>query len=159
DLDDIARGATDPDLEPVDEAASRIGHAEDRAVFHGYRAAGIAGICERTPHPPLHIPDTYEAYPTIVAEATRLLRTAGVDGPYGIALGPRCYTGLVQAMGRGGYPVLEVVRQVVGGPMVWAPAVDGAVVLSVAGGDYELTVGRDLAIGYRDHTDTTVRLY
>ena len=40
-----------------------------------------------------------------------------------------------------------------------APAVNGAIVLSVRGGDFELTIGRDLSIGYHGHTETTVRLY
>jgi len=30
----------------------------------------------------------------------------------------------------GGYPVLEHLRLILGGPVVWAPAVDGAIVLS-----------------------------
>ena len=38
-------------------------------------------------------------------------------------------------------------------------AVSGAVVLSQRGGDFELTVGRDISIAYQSHTDTSVRLY
>jgi uncharacterized linocin/CFP29 family protein len=158
-LDAVDRGSNDPDLDPLVVAAIRIGHAEDRAVFHGYAQGRIKGLCGSTPHPALTIPEKYDGYPGIVAEATRLLRTAGVDGPYGIALGPRCYTGLTQATGHGGYPILDVVRQLVGGPVVWAPALDGAVVLSVRGGDHELTIGRDVAIGYLSHTDVEVELY
>ncbi|HZP42123.1 MAG TPA: family 1 encapsulin nanocompartment shell protein [Candidatus Binatia bacterium] len=158
-LDDVGRGALDPDLDPVERAAQHIARAEDRAVFHGYRDGGIAGIAEVSPLEPLQIPENYEAYPGVVAEAANRLRLAGIDGPYGIALGPRCYTGLVQATARGGYPVLEIVRQVVGGPVVWAPGVNGAIVLSTADGHFQLTVGRDFSIGYLDHTATTVRLY
>jgi uncharacterized linocin/CFP29 family protein len=54
---------------------------------------------------------------------------------------------------------MELVRRLLDGPIVWAPAVDGAVVLSVQGGDFELTVGQDLSIGYASHTETAVRLY
>ncbi len=158
-LENVERGARDPDLDPLVQAATRIARAEDKAVFHGWAAARIGGICERSPHKPLHIQDDYAAYPGLVADATRILRIAGVDGPYAIALGPRCYTGLMQAVGPGGFPVLEVVRQVVGGPVVWAPAVDGALVLSTSGGDFELTVGQDISIGYASHTSTSVSLY
>ena len=38
-------------------------------------------------------------------------------------------------------------------------AVNGAVVLSLRGGDFELTIGSDLSIGYQSHTDKVVRLY
>jgi uncharacterized linocin/CFP29 family protein len=33
------------------------------------------------------------------------------------------------------------------------------VVLSLRGGDFELTVGRDISIAYQSHNDTSVRLY
>jgi len=79
------------------------------------------------------------------------LRLAGVDGPYAIAMGPllhRAHPG----GGRRRLPVLNVVRKLVDGPLVWAPAVNGAVVLSLRGGDFELTIGRDLSIAYQSHT-------
>ena len=158
-LDAIERGADDPDLDALIEAATRIATAEDTAIFHGYPAGGIRGMEEATPHPALKIPEDYNAYPKIVAEALRLLRLAGVDGPYAMALGPRCYTGLMQATGDGGYPALQVVKRIIEGPIIWAPAVNGAMVLSTRGGDFELTVGRDLSIGYLRHTDATVTLY
>jgi uncharacterized linocin/CFP29 family protein len=158
-LENIARGDRALDLDPLIRAAIQIARAEDRAVFHGWAAAGIGGICERTPHKALRIPEKYEAYPSVVAEAVRTLKMAGVGGPYAIALGPRCYTGLMQAMGHGGFPVLEVVKHVVDGDVVWAPGVDGAVVLSTRGGDFELVVGRDLSIGYTGHDATKVNLY
>ena len=158
-LDDVARGAEQPDLDPLIAAAAHLAYAEDRAVFHGYAAGGITGLCAATPHAPVRATGAYESYPPAVAEATRVLRMAGVDGPYALALGPACYTGLSQAMGRGGYPVLDVVRQLVGGPVVWAPALEDAVVLSMRGGDFELAIGQDVSIGYDDHTTTTVRLY
>jgi len=158
-LDAIERGAEDTDLDPLIDAATRMALAEDTAVFHGYAAAGIQGIDQASPHTKLPIAENYQEYPRTIAEATRLLRLAGVDGPYAIALGTQCYTGLTQATGDGGYPVLNVVRKLVDGPIVWAPAVNGAIVLSTRGGDFELSVGRDISIGYRNHTDSAVRLY
>jgi uncharacterized linocin/CFP29 family protein len=43
---------------------------------------------------------------------------------------------------------------VLDGPLVRAPAIEGGVLLSVRGGDYELTVGQDLSIGYAAHDRT-----
>src|SRR5262249_20247522 len=97
-IDDMGRGAEDADLDPVIDAATRIAHAEDSAVFNGYEAAGIAGIGPSSTNAPLQISDDYGAYPGLVSEATSRLRTAGVDGPYAIALGPRCWAGLMQAV-------------------------------------------------------------
>ena len=157
-LDAVVRGAKDPVLDPVREAAGAAALAEDRAVFRGYAAAGIAGIVEGAATARLTLSDDYLAYPGVVAEAVNKLHIAGVAGPYGIALGPRCYTGLTKTT-QGGFPVMEHVRRLLDGPLVWAPAVDGAVVLSLRGGDFELTVGQDFSIGYLDHTASAVRLY
>jgi uncharacterized linocin/CFP29 family protein len=158
-LDALDRGAADPDLGALQDAAKRIARAEDTAVFHGFPAGGIEGIDRSAAHETVPLEDDLELYPRAVATATRLLRSAGVDGPYAIALGPRCYAGLVQATASGGYPILEIVRRAVDGPLVWAPAVNGAIVLSLRGGDFELTVGQDLSIGYAGHDERSVRLY
>jgi uncharacterized linocin/CFP29 family protein len=158
-LDATDRGAKDPDLQPVKDAARAIALAEDGALFHGYAAAGIEGICQAAADDTLRITETYEDYPGVVAAALAKLRTAGVTGPYAIALGPRCYTGLTQTATRGGFPVIQHVQRLIDGPVIWAPAVDGAAVVSLRGGDFALTVGRDLSIGYEDHSKKTVELY
>jgi uncharacterized linocin/CFP29 family protein len=88
-----------------------------------------------------------------------MLQRVGIAGPYTAALGPRCYTGVVETTEHGGYPVFEHLRLITGGDVLWAPAVDGAVVLSTRGDDYELTIGEDVSIGYLDHDATSVHLY
>lgn len=157
-LEAAARGALDPDLDAVRNAARAAGLAEDKLVFHGYAEAGVRGIAEVAGQSRLTISEQYEAYPEVVAEATNKIRSAGIDGPYAIALGPRCYTGLTKTT-KGGYPVIEHVRRLLDGPIVWAPAMDGAAVVSLRGGDFELTVGQDFSIGYLEHSAGTVRLY
>jgi uncharacterized linocin/CFP29 family protein len=158
-LDAVDRGSTNPDLSALIEAARRAAEVEDRAVFHGHGEGGFVGMTQASPHAPLPIDDNYDAYPRTVAQAVAALRTTGIGGPYGIALGPRCYTGVIETTEHGGYPVLEHIRLILGGPIMWAPAVDGAVVVSLRGGDYVLECGQDLSIGYLDHTDSAVRLY
>lgn len=156
-LDAIDHGAKDADLDPVIRAAQRIAAAEDRAIFHGYAAAAIEGICQATPNT-VALPANYEDYPAAVAHAIARLHAAGVDGPYAIALSRQSYVALTEST-KGGYPILPHVRRLLDGPIVWAPALEGAVVLSMRGGDFELTVGEDLSIGFLDHTEDTVRLY
>ena len=128
-------------------------------MFHGHAGGLIDGIAQATPHPKVPISDDYRDYPGTVARAVAMLQTSGVAGPYAVALGPRCYTGVVETTEMGGYPVLEHLRLITGGPVLWAPGVDGAVVLSTRGGDFELTVGQDVSIGYLDHDATSVHLY
>lgn len=158
-IDAVPRGVQDVDLAAVTEAAQAIALSEDRAVFHGYSAGGIRGICEAASGAALTITEKYEDYPGVVAKALAQIKSAGIDGPYAIALGPKCYTGLIQTATEGGYPVIQHVRRLIEGPVVWAPAVDGAAVVSLRGGDFQLTVGRDFSIGYASHTPESVELY
>lgn len=58
-----------------------------------------------------------------------------------------------------GYPVLEHVKRLVEGKIIWAPAINGAFVVTTRGGDFDLHLGQDISIGYSSHTDTSVRLY
>lgn len=156
-LDNASRGAT-LELDPAIATAEKIAHAEEQVIFNGFAAAGIQGVIEATPHAPINLPDDYDAYPSAVVAATETLRRAGIDGPYALALGPESYAGLAQAA-QDGYPIRERVRRLIDGPIVWAPKVDGAVVLSTRGGDFQLTIGQDLSIGYAMHDKRTVQLY
>lgn|SRR5664280_1086032 len=153
------RGATDLNLDPVIASGRAAALAEDHLVFHGYEESGLPGIVTASPHAKVAISDDYSNYPQHVAAAVAALRAADVAGPYAIALGARCYTGVTETTEHGGYPVFEHLRQILGGPVAWAPAVDGAVVLSQRGGDFELTIGEDFAIGYRTSDATSVTLY
>ena len=49
--------------------------------------------------------------------------------------------------------------RILGGQILRAPGLEGALVLSQRGGDFVLDVGQDLAIGYSDHDADTVSLY
>ena len=158
-LDTVERGGTDPDLQPVIDAGRAAALAEDHLVFQGNPAAGVIGIITASPHDAVAIGDDYSGYPERVAKAVTVLRSADIAGPYAIALGTCCYTGVTETIEHGGYPVLEHLRQLLGGPVVWAPAIEGAVVLSQRGGDYALTVGEDFSIGFRAATADSIDLY
>lgn len=156
-LDDVARGDEAPDLDAVVRAAERMARAEDHLVFNGYDAAGVVGVIAASPHSPIVV-EKVKSWPCAVAKAKETLRLAGVNGPYGLALGPRAYD-QVSAGSEDGYPIRKHIEQLISGPIVWAPAVDGAVMLSTRGGDYELTVGLDLSIGYASHDREDVDLF
>lgn len=157
-IDDVERGAEDSDWQPVKDAAKTIAFAEDRAIFNGYADANIQGFREATSNPIEALPADVRDYPDAVAHALSQLRLVGVNGPYSVLLGANEYTALAETRDHG-YPVLEHIKRIVDGNIIWAPAIDGAVVLSTRGGDFELNLGQDVSIGYLSHTDTTVRLY
>lgn len=158
-LRDVSRGAADPDLDPLVDAARSLARAEDRSVFYGFGPAGFEGICPGCEGEPLSATGGFTDYPRLVSEGIDVLRRKGVSGPFALALSPEAYTGLSETAAGGGYPVIEHVLQLLEGPIVWAPALEGALVLSLRGGDFELTLGRDASVGYRSHDPETVELY
>jgi uncharacterized linocin/CFP29 family protein len=157
-LRDDDRGADDADLEPLDLAAHQIAVAENTAVFHGWADASIAGIAAAAPHQ-MTLGDAPDTYPRPVAAAVERLLHAGISGPYALALGGEQYQRVVQTAEHGGYPLLEHLRKILEGPIVWAPGVKGAVVMSQRGEDFRFESGQDLSIGYLDHDRDVVRLY
>lgn len=158
-LDYAARGADDLDLDPVIAAAERIARAEDSAIFRGFEPGGITGIIAASPHQPVEV-TTASGWPRAVSRAKEALRLSGVNGPYALAAGPTAYAELTSE-GDDGYPLRKRLEESIAeGSLVWAPALEeGAVLLSTRGGDYELTVGQDLSVGYHSHGRDEVELF
>jgi uncharacterized linocin/CFP29 family protein len=157
-IDDVERGANDSDWQPAKDAAQKIAHAEDRAIFEGYAAAGIVGIREGTSNPRMTLPADVREYPDAIAQALSQLRLVGVNGPYSVLLGADAYTALAETSDNG-YPVLEHIKKLVKDEIIWTPATTGAFVLTTRGGDFDLHIGQDVSIGYLSHTDSIVHLY
>jgi len=157
-IDSVERGALDPDWQPVKDAAKTIAFAEDRAVFDGYPAARIAGLRPTSSNASLTLPGEPQDYPDLVAKALTQLRLAGVGGPYSLLLSADAYTAVSETTEHG-YPVREHINRLLDGDIIWAPAIDGALLLSGRGGDYELRLGQDLSIGYLSHDAESVQLY
>jgi uncharacterized linocin/CFP29 family protein len=157
-VDDVDRGSKDSDWQPVKDAARRMAFVEDRAVFEGYGAAGITGIRASASNQALTLPAEVLDYPNVVSQAVSLLRLAGVNGPYSLLLSADAYTAVNETSDHG-YPIREHIARVIDGDIIWAPAINGAFLLSTRGGDYELHIGQDLSIGYSSHDATTIELY
>jgi uncharacterized linocin/CFP29 family protein len=157
-LDAIDRGARDPDLDAVVAAAREIAIAEDRAIFHGYEAAQITGICQKRASSAVPLGSSHADYPGAVSAALTKLRDDGIEGPFAVVLNEQLYKDLAARTDEG-YPILSHVRRLIDGEIVWAPGLDGGLVISMRGGDFELTVGQDFSIGYLEHDLERVRLY
>jgi uncharacterized linocin/CFP29 family protein len=157
-IDDVERGAQDSDWDPVKDAAKKLAFIEDRAIFEGYEAASIEGIRNCSSNPALTLPDDAREYPDVISQALSELRLAGVDGPYSVLLSADAYTKVSETSDHG-YPIREHINRLVDGDIIWAPAIDGAFVLSTRGGDFDLQLGTDVSIGYLSHDADTVALY
>ncbi len=94
----------------------------------------------------------------MISQALSELRLAGVDGPYCVLLSADVYTKVSETTEHG-YPIREHLNRLIDGEIIWAPAIDGAFVLSTRGGDFDLQLGTDVSIGYLSHDADTVQLY
>ena len=124
------RGADDVDFADLDRAARKFVEAENAAVFHGSSGAGIEGIVPPCPHDPI-----------------------------GLALSREEWTRVVETGELGGYPLFDHLKSILDGPIVWTPGLQGAVVLTLRGGDFLFHCGQDVSVGYTSHDGDEVALY
>lgn len=157
-IDDVDRGAADSDWEPVVRAAAELALAEDRAIFEGYQSASITGIKQSASLSPILLPEDVADYPEAISQAINALRLASVDGPYSLALSAEAYA-LVNETSNDGYPVRQHLQRILDTEIIWAPALTDCYLISTRGGDFELTIGQDVSIGYDSHDGDSVNLY
>ncbi|MEU6699780.1 family 1 encapsulin nanocompartment shell protein [Pseudonocardia sp. NPDC046786] len=158
-IDDIQRGAQDPEFDDLARAAREAAEVENRALFHGWPDAGIRGIAASTPYDVLALGAEPDHYPAVVARAVDVLRRNGIEGPFALAVAPEGFTRIAETAEHGGFPLFDHLTRILGGQILRAPGLDGALVVSQRGGDFVLDVGQDLAIGYTDHDADDVHLY
>ena len=158
-VDDVERGSTDSDWQPVKDAAEALATAEDLLVFAGSAAANVEGLIPSSSNAPIPLADDPRDLPDALAKALTELRTVGVQGPYSLLLSSELYTAATESSDHG-YPILAHLSRILDdGEIVFAPALQGALVVSTRGGDYTLTIGQDVSIGYLSHDAAGVTLY
>jgi uncharacterized linocin/CFP29 family protein len=157
-LDNISRGCEDPDLGPLEDAARKAAGFEENVVFNGFAKSGIEGIIPASAHKAVEVGADATKLPEALGKAVETLQMAGVGGPYALVLDAERYYALMQNT-KPGYPLYKVVESLLGGSIHWSPAVKTGVVLSARGGDFRLTVGQDLAVGYFDRTRDEVEFF
>jgi len=157
-LEHLERGVRNPDLAPLETACRQAARFEEIAVYHGLEAAGISGILPSSPHPAVELNALPDGFMEGVEAAILVLQQEGIGGPYHLVLGTRPYQMLQQGDQRG-FPLNQRVSALLGGAIAWSPAIDGGLLMSGRGGDFHLTVGQDLSIGYRSHEGEMVHLF
>lgn len=158
-LENISRGDPAGDLQSAQEAARRAGQFEEEAIYYGLQPQGWPGWLASSPHRPVPI-SSEDAKGLIesVEAGILCLQKSGIGGPYALVLGTAPYAALMTA-NPDGYPPRRRIEGLVEGGILWSPALSGGAVVSRRGGDAELIVGQDWAIGYLDHDRETVHLF
>jgi uncharacterized linocin/CFP29 family protein len=153
------RGATRLDTKHAEDAAREVALAEDRLALYGEPMGG--GFLTSPESPRVKAGQWNEPGRMIadVLKAIEILDTRGVAGPYELVLSPGRYFEYLQAEGDHGYPAARQLREVVAAVHRSLVVHDAGAVFSVRGGDFMLSVGGDLSVGYRLHDREAVHLF
>ncbi|MDO9507988.1 MAG: family 1 encapsulin nanocompartment shell protein [Thermovirgaceae bacterium] len=146
-LDNIIRGAKDLRLEPLVDAANRIAAFEENAVYNGFEPGCIVGLSQAGDGQNLSLsagnPGEIMAG---LSEAVMMLNKNAVEGPFVLVAGPRLWHA-IDVLGDG-YPLKKRISSIVDGGIIFCPDIESGLVASTRGGDFELTLGQDVSIGY-----------
>ncbi len=156
-MDNITRGVKDPDFGALETAARESAGFEERAVYLGFREAGIPGLAQSSGHEPVALGGSAEELLQAVSRSATLFAHAGVEGPYSLVLDRGHWQQLSTYVA--GYPLRNHIRSMIGGEVVLSGSVDANLLLSTRGGDFELILGQDFSVGYESHDTKTVQLY
>ena len=153
------RGAPRLETRPAEDAAREVALAEDRLALYGEPMG--SGFLTAPDSPRIRAGD-WSVPGRILADvlqAVEVLDTRGLSGPYEVVLSPMRYFAYLQAEGDHGYPAARQLREVVAAVHRSQVVHDAGAVFSMRGGDFVLSVGGDLSVGYRLHDREAVHLF
>ena len=158
-IDVFERGAPVLDTAAAEAAAREVALAEDRLAFYGDPAGN--GFLSQRKAPRLHAQDWARPGQVLadLVKAVEVLDTGGIPGPYEAVLSPARYYAYLQAVDDSGYPTARQLRDVLAGVHRSPVMREAGAVFSTRGGDFVISVGGDLATGYRLHDRDAVHLF
>lgn len=155
-LDNVARGAEDVDLAPLEQAAADAAKFEEDVVYHGMEDAGITGLLPAA-ETVVDLPEGSSGILEAASEAVTVFQEEAIDGPYSLVVGKNLWKSIAQTTK--GYPLKRQIEDLIGGSIVYSPQVEDPLFVSAEDEDLQLVLGQDFSIGYEDHTTKKVKLF
>lgn len=156
-LDNVARGAEDIDLDALEDAARELAKFEEKAIYDGFKPGNIVGLKNSSDYPAIQFPEAEEEILGAVAKGISQMKEAAIEGPYSLVLNTEKWQ-KINSFVRG-YPLRKQLDNILGGSIIHAPYVKESFLVTERGGDFRLVVGQDISIGYESHNSKTVQLY
>jgi uncharacterized linocin/CFP29 family protein len=153
------QGAPGLDTTEVENAAREVALAEDRIAFYGEPVGH--GFLTSPDSPRVQRGDWARPGQAVrdLLRAIEALDRGNAAGPYEAVLPVAAYYTYLQAVAEGGEPAREVLRGVLARAHRSEVIRGGGAVFSARGGDFILTVGGDLTLGYAFHDRGAVHLF
>lgn len=156
-LDAVSRGAQDIDLDPLTDACLEIAAFEEKAIYQGFSDGNIKGLQDIAKKQNVPAKLEKDAFVDALAEAQIQMRKEGVKGSANLVVSAPVWKFLRHSAPGG--TLLDLVKKQIDGEVIYSGTVQDALLISARGGDLELTLGQDLAIGYTSHTADEVNLF
>lgn len=158
-IDALARGAEDVDTDELIDAAAKLAKAENKAVFYGLDEVKIEGIVEASEYEEVSVSGGEKELVSGLLKALSLFEENSVGGSKRLLLGPELYS-LLYELDDKGYPLKRKVEEMVAGGVRLVPDLGNrGLLISERGGDFELTVGQDISLGFEERKDDEVELF
>jgi uncharacterized linocin/CFP29 family protein len=158
-VETFERGGPALDTAAAETAARDVAEAEDQLVFFGNGEQ--RGILTSKDSPQLMLGDWSipgRAVADLMAAIDTLDRS-GIAGPYAAVLDTKHFNDFWKAQASGcGYPASEQIKERID-DVHRAVVLTGGAVFSLRGGDFVITVGGDLTVGYRWHDVEALHLF
>lgn len=156
-LDNLERGANDVELEELESAARKLADFEEKAIYYGIGGAAIQGLVESSKREPLEFEGLPESFLDSVSEAALMLKESHIDGPYSLVVGREDWKML--SVSRDSYPLKKRISDIIDGRIIFSNAIKEAFLITERGGDFQLTLGKDVTVGYQSRNEQNAKLY
>jgi len=156
-LDNVERGAKDIRLDALVAACREIAMFEENAIYKGFKPGTITGLLDTAKGNEFSMKLDMDSIVDAVSEGQTRLLEEGVDGPANLVVSPKIWKFLARTTPGG--TLRSILETQIGGSVIYAALAQDALLIAGRGGDMELTIGQDLAVGYHNHSTTGVNLF
>ncbi len=156
-LDNLARGAKDIDLDPMEDAAVKLAEFEEKTIYYGLKNASITGLRDCNKEAKLAFPEQIENLLSVVSQGMTTLMQASIGGPYALIVSPEKWQKISSHFK--GYPLKLQLEKLLGGPVILSHFIKEAFLAPANAEELSLVLGQDISIGYESHNDKEVRLF
>lgn len=156
-LDNIERGAKDIQLDSLVEACREIAMFEEKAIFTGFDPGAITGLQKTVKGRELPLSLDMDAIVDAVSEGQTKMLKDGVEGPANLVVSTPIWKFLARSTPGG--TLRSIIETQIEGTVILSEFVEDALLVAGRGGDLELTVGQDFAVGYHSHTSSEINLF